>query len=99
MINNTQKVAAHTCKYKEIGDCWVTIKLNTVKDVYDFVNICTKYHDKSVDVKQGRQIIDGKSILGIYSLNLLNPMDVEISSENYDSQIDFYDSITIWKAV
>lgn len=75
----------------------MVIKLNTIKDVYDFADICTKYHGKSIDVKQGRQIIDGKSILGIYSLNLLNPIEVEINSENDSLQIDFYDSIKIWK--
>lgn len=34
----------------------------------------------SIDIKSGRQIIDGKSLMGIYSLNLSEPLTVVISA-------------------
>lgn len=73
------------------------IKLNTIEDVKKFTNICTHYHDADIDVKQGGQIIDGKSILGIFSLNLVEPVKVIMDSENDNSKIGFYDEIQKWK--
>lgn len=75
------------------------IKLNTIEDVKKFTNICTHYHDADIDVKQGRQIIDGKSILGIFSLNLLENLKVTIDSENDNSKIGFYNNIQKWKVI
>lgn len=73
------------------------IKLNTIEDVNNFVSICSKYFDADVDVKQGRQIINGKSILGIFSLNLLEPLRVIFDSGNDNSKIGFYNDIQRWK--
>lgn len=49
------------------------ILLNTVDKVKSFVDKATKM-TSSVYIKCGRYIVDGKSILGIFSLNLLKPM-------------------------
>lgn len=76
----------------------VTIKLNTIEDVNNFVSICSKYDDGEIDVKQNRQIINGKSILGIFSLNLMESLRVIIDSENDNSKIAFYGEIEKWKA-
>ena len=75
----------------------MVIKLNTIIDVQDFVELCNckKYLYNNIDVKQGRQVIDGRSILGIYSLNLLKPLDVVIDYGKYES--DFYSNIKKWK--
>lgn len=75
------------------------IKLKTIEDVKNFVSICGKYHDAEIDVKQGRQIISGKSILGIFSLNLLDSLKVIIDSENENSKVGFYNNIQKWKVV
>lgn len=72
------------------------IKLNTIADVNSFVNASTKYYEGNIDVKQGRQIIDGKSILGIFSLNLIEPMDVSIITDNKNTERDFYNFIKKW---
>lgn len=72
------------------------IKLNTIEDVNNFSSLCSQYDD-DIDVKQGRQVIDGKSILGIFSLNLLEPLKVIIDSDNDNSKIGFYNSIQKWK--
>lgn len=72
------------------------IKLNTIEDINNFVTICKGYHDYEVDVKQGRQVIDGKSILGIYSLNLIKPLEVIIDTKDKNIISEFYENITKW---
>ena len=49
------------------------IKLTNVQDIRDFVKeiILTTYE---VDLVQGRYVIDAKSIMGIFSLDLLSPI-------------------------
>ena len=61
------------------------IKLPTANDVKEFVNIammCTY----QIDVKHGRYIVEGKSIMGLFSLNLSEPLTVMIpmtANKNY----------------
>lgn len=74
----------------------MVIKLNTIKDVDDFVSICNNCNNGYIDVKQGRNIVDGKSKLGIYSLNLMEPINVETDSKNVEAVFDFYDSLKGW---
>lgn len=73
------------------------IKLNTIEDVNEFVSICIQHYDGEIDVKQGRQVINGRSILGIFSLNLLEPLKVIIDTQNDNSKISFYNDIQKWK--
>ena len=73
------------------------IKLNTIKDANDFVSISSQYHDADITVKQNKYIINGKSILGIFSLNILEPVKAVIDSENDNDKIAFYNAIQQWK--
>lgn len=73
------------------------IELKTIQDVKSFVEISSKYYDIDIVVKQGRYKVDGKSILGIFSLNLLEPVKVIIESNNSNSKISFYNNIQKWK--
>lgn len=73
------------------------IKLNTIQDTKDFVEISSKYHDSEIVIKQNRYVVDGKSLLGIFSLNLLEPVKVIIDSEDDNSKISFYNNIQRWK--
>lgn len=75
----------------------MTIELKTIQDVKDFVEISSTYHDSEIVIRQGRYRVDGKSILGIFSLNLLEPVKVIIDSENDNSKISFYSEIQKWK--
>lgn len=75
------------------------VRLNTIENVNDFVKICNKYSGYNVDVKQGRQIIDGRSILGIYSLNLMKDLEISIDAEDECIQRDFYNKIKKWETV
>ena len=73
------------------------VKLNTIKDVNDFVSISSQYHEADIRVKQDRYIVNGKSILGIFSLNILEPVRVIIDSESDNDKIAFYNAIERWK--
>lgn len=75
----------------------MTIELRTIQDVKDFIEVSSKYHDCNIVVIQGRYRVDGKSILGIFSLNLLEPVRVIADSENDDTKTSFYNSIEKWK--
>lgn len=61
-----------------------TISLNTIVDVKEFVNIVARY-DFEVDLVSGRYHIDGKSIMGIFSLDLSKPIKMEIHSDDCEA--------------
>ena len=52
------------------------ILLNSIEKVKMFVHICNKYNDLYIDLKSGRYIIDGKSIMGVFSLDLSKPINL-----------------------
>ncbi len=62
------------------------IVLANIQDVRDFVNIVVLL-DYEVDLAQGRYLIDAKSIMGIFSLDLLSPITVIAHTEYAD---DFF---------
>lgn len=59
-------------------------ELKSINDVKDFVNIVSKY-DFDVDLTSGRYVVDAKSIMGIFSLNLSKPIKVEVHSDDCDA--------------
>ena len=59
------------------------IMLANVQDVRDFVNIVVLI-DFEVDLAQGRYLIDAKSIMGIFALDLLSPITVIAHTEYAD---------------
>lgn len=73
------------------------ININTIEKAKEFVSICSKYHNGDILVKQNKYAVDGKSTLGIFSLNLVEPVKVIMDSENDNSKIGFYDEIQKWK--
>ena len=64
----------------------VKISLNSIDKVQAFVNEVTKY-DAEFDLVSGRYVIDAKSIMGIFSLDLSKPIDLNIHSENNIDEI------------
>ena len=56
----------------------VQISLNSIDKVKSFVNDITKFDD----LVSGRYVIDAKSIMGIFSLDLSKPIDLNIHAEN-----------------
>lgn len=58
----------------------VQISLNSIDKVKSFVNKITKY-DYDFDLISGRYVIDAKSIMGIFSLDLSKPIELNIHVE------------------
>lgn len=59
------------------------IRLSSIQDVRTFVDIVTKYNI-DIDLSSGRYIVDAKSIMGIFSLDLLNPIKLSAQTDNED---------------
>ena len=59
----------------------VKISLNSIDKVKSFVNDITKF-DSDFDLVSGRYVIDAKSIMGIFSLDLSKPIDLAIHAES-----------------
>ena len=64
----------------------VKISLNSIDKVKAFVNEVTKY-DAEFDLVSGRYVIDAKSIMGIFSLDLSKPIDLAIHAESNMDEI------------
>ena len=59
------------------------IRLSSIQDVRDFVEIVTRY-DMEIDLSSGRYVVDAKSIMGIFSLDLMNTIGLTVHSDNTD---------------
>ena len=64
----------------------VKISLNSIDKVKSFVNDLTKF-DTNFDLISGRYVIDAKSIMGIFSLDLSRPIDLNIHAEGDAEEI------------
>ena len=58
----------------------VQISLNSIDKVKSFVNDITKLNN-DFDLESGRYVIDAKSIMGIFSLDLSKPINLNIHAE------------------
>ena len=63
----------------------VKISLNSIDKVKSFVNDITKY-DYDFDLVSGRYVIDAKSIMGIFSLDLSKDIDLNIHAEGEEAE-------------
>ena len=73
----------------------VQMSLNSIDKVKSFVNEITKY-DNDFDLVSGRYVIDAKSIMGIFSLDLSKPIDLNIHADsNLDDILAALDSYII----
>ena len=68
-------------KMKELN-----IKLSTIDDVKSFVNAVTRFSGDA-DLSSGRYVVDAKSIMSIFSLDLANPIKLTIVEGNADELI------------
>ena len=67
----------------------VNIKLDSIASVKKFVSVVSM-HDFDVDLASGRYAVDAKSIMGIFSLDLSNPIEVIAHTDDADK---FFDEI------
>lgn len=65
----------------------VMIRLSLVENVNKFVNIVARYPFE-MDLRAGRHVVDAKSILGIFSLDLSKPIALEIYSDDCDDLME-----------
>jgi len=65
------------------------ISLKSINDVKDFVNVSNKY-DFDIDLTSGRYVVDAKSIMGIFSLDLSRSIKVEVHEDGSD---EFYNEV------
>ena len=61
----------------------IQISLNSINKAKSFVNEITKF-DNDFDLVSGRYVIDAKSIMGIFSLDLSKPIDLNIHANESD---------------
>ena len=65
----------------------VNIKLSLAENVKTFVNIANRY-PYDIDLRVGRHVVDGKSILGIFSLDLSKPITLEVYADHCDDLME-----------
>ena len=58
----------------------IQILLNTIDKVKSF-NRDILFFDSDIDLVQGRYTVDGKSIMGIFSLDLSKPIDLNVHAD------------------
>lgn len=73
------------------------IRLNMINDINVFSKTCSQYYEGDISVKQGWQIINAKSLLGLYSLDLSQPIEVTINTDDKKVAGDFYNYIKKWE--
>ena len=61
----------------------VNVRLSSIEAVRDFVEAVRKY-DSEIDLSSGRYVVDAKSIMGIFSLDLMKPITMTIHNDNCD---------------
>ena len=73
----------------------VNIKLSLAENVKTFVNIANRY-PYDIDLRVGRHVVDGKSILGIFSLDLSKNLTLNIQKDdNLDAVLAAIDEFIV----
>ncbi len=64
----------------------IKVSLNSIDKVKVFVNSVSKY-DSDFDLISGRYVIDAKSIMGIFSLDLSKPIELTIHDDTVVEEV------------
>ncbi len=59
----------------------VTVKIDTIEKIKDFVNALTSF-DNDFDLVHDRYVIDAKSIMGIFSLDTSKSLTLKIHKDD-----------------
>lgn len=62
------------------------VNLNSINKIKNFSNEILKF-ESDVDVVSGRYVIDAKSLMGLFSLDLSKPIEIIMHSES-DSELE-----------
>lgn len=71
-----------------------TVSLQAINDVKEFVNIVMRY-DFDIDIVSGRYAIDAKSIMGIFSLDLSKPIELNAHTDDADAFLKDIDKFIV----
>lgn len=71
------------------------IKLNSVADAGLFVRTCSEFQE-DIDVYYHRFILDGKSVMGILSMDLSEGCSVNINTDDENVKTKFKESMSLW---
>lgn len=72
----------------------VPLKLIYAEDVKTFVNAVSSF-PYDADLRLGRHVVDAKSILGIFSLDLAKPITLDIYSDDCDDLLEAIKSFIV----
>ena len=64
----------------------IKVTLNSIDKVKTFVNLVSRY-DSDFDLVSGRYVIDAKSIMGIFSLDLSKPIELNIHDQSIVDEV------------
>ena len=77
------KLPSKTTQNRELRSYKMTILLDTVEKVKRF-NLLAQNIPCDIDIVSERYIIDGKSLMGLFSLDLSKPVEVKFAEKNAD---------------
>ena len=69
------------------------IKLVTIADVQNFVAANIR-SNVDITLRSGKYVVNGKSILGIFSLDLMRPIDIDVVAANDDDVNKYFETIS-----
>ena len=72
----------------------IPIKLSYAEEVKTFVNTVNRYPYEG-DLRAGRHVVDAKSILGIFSLDLSKPITLDVYSDDCDDLVKDIQQFTV----
>lgn len=65
----------------------ILLKMSFAEEVKTFVNIVSRY-PYDMDLRAGRHVVDAKSMLGIFSLDLSQPITLEVYADECDDLLN-----------
>lgn len=75
------------------------IQLNKISDINTFQKTCSNIYDENIYVKQDKQVVSAKSILGLYSLDLSKSVEVTIDTDDKRVKENFYNYLKKWEVI
>ena len=64
----------------------LTVNIVSMQDADKFNKLCSKF-DCDMDLQSGKYYVDAKSIMGIFSLDLSKPIDLNIHADDNVEEI------------
>ena len=80
-------------KVEILKDSMLEVNLNTIVKVKEFVH-STSRHDQDIFITDGKYIIDAKSIMGVFSLDLTKNLYVYTEEQNILDNTELVNDLT-----